>query len=95
MALRPVTWDAPQAVLGGTRSIASSSRGRRHDVPLGRRAEDDGPAPSLVTTDSAGHLAATSFNPQDIGNLQNSVNALNGNVATLNSSVAALAKHPY
>ena len=36
-----------------------------------------------MTTDWAGHLAATPYGAQDIGNLYNSVNALNANVANL------------
>jgi trimeric autotransporter adhesin len=45
---------------------------------------------SFVTTDSGGHLATSSFSVQDIGNLSNSINALNANVAILNGSVASL-----
>jgi trimeric autotransporter adhesin len=45
---------------------------------------------SFVTTDAAGHLAASSFNLQGLSNLSNSVSALNANVANLNGSVASL-----
>ena len=44
----------------------------------------------FTTTDSAGHLAATSYGPQSFSALNNSVNALNASVDNLYGNVASL-----
>src|SRR5258708_22757846 len=49
-------------------------------------AAQSGPT-SFVTTDALGNLAATSFNPQSISNLQNNVAILQGDVTALQTQV--------
>ena len=41
----------------------------------------------MVTSDAAGNLATTSFNPQSIASLQNNVATLQGNVAVLQGQI--------